>query len=223
MCPTGPPEESSTGEKEMLGLLCHRPSARSILDKVAELATHDSEQSGRACKGRRKSRCAASHRHPAEAQPGRQAVGGHAARGSEGQRRSHGVHHAVRAPAADARRRQGRAGARRWCCRKRTLRPRFRCRTSCRSKSRASTIPSLISIRVRLGGTAAASTAAALQNLFRAQAGRHRGPAAPGKAARLFGYPGCSGEGPPGQGIPRRVCDVSAAPTRWKYWPARRR
>ncbi len=65
-------------------------------------------------------------------------------------------------------------------------------------------LPSVISIRVSVGPNGVASKADRAQPAVPAQTGAHRGPPPARKGPRLLGYPGCSGQSPPGQGISRR-------------------
>ena len=67
--------EKLSGEKEMLGFYVTGHPLDDIEDKVAELATHTTDQSGRPREGNGGRALRHAHRYPAPAQQGRQAVG----------------------------------------------------------------------------------------------------------------------------------------------------
>ena len=75
-------KEKLTGEKEMLGFYITGHPLDQFMDKVGELATHFTSGLEGAGEEHRSRSVRHPHRHPAQAQQGRQALGGHADRGS---------------------------------------------------------------------------------------------------------------------------------------------
>ena len=129
--------ESCTGEKEMLGFYVTGHPLDQYEDKVRELATHDSGNLEGLAKGVEVALCGVHHRRAAQAQSRGQALGVDAARRPHRRGRSAALHHATTSAWPRCWSKIRRCWCAAWCCRKRMRRPRFRCRRSCRSKSRA--------------------------------------------------------------------------------------
>ena len=187
-------------------------------DKVAELATHDTETLEGLERGAEVAHLRHPHRHPARATR-RQAVGRDAPGRSQGRRGSDGLHHAVRSAAHQPGGGSGGAGARLGAARReRAAQDLHSGHRAARGGARESADADFHP-RVAWAPTATRGQGRSAQPVVHAQARRDRGPAAAGETARFFRYPGCGAQGPPGQRVLGGSGTNLRAGVLWRSWP----